>query len=108
MYNRYIPTGETVPVEPPEAPSPAAGAEPGTGGLLGRLLGGSPGGLFSSLTGGNAGGIGGGLRNLLDALGLGKLDKGDILLLLVLLYLFQDSGDDEWLIILALVLLMGL
>ncbi|MCD8142954.1 MAG: hypothetical protein LUD83_06735, partial [Clostridiales bacterium] len=45
---------------------------------------------------------------LLDSLGLGKLDKGDIRLLLVLIYLFKESEDDEWLIILALVLLMGL
>ena len=29
-------------------------------------------------------------------------------LLLVLIYLFRESEDDEWLIILALVLLMGL
>lgn len=110
MYNRYIPTGETVPVEPPEAPPPAsaAGADRADGGLLGRLLGGSPGGLLSGLTGGNAGDSGGGIRKLLDAVGLGRLDKGDILLLLVLIWLFQDSGDDEWLIILALVLLMGL
>lgn len=45
---------------------------------------------------------------ILEKLGLGQLDKGDILLLLVLIYLFRESEDDEWLIILALVLLMGL
>lgn len=113
MYNRYIPSGEAFPVEPPEASSsspasPGAGAEGAGGSLLGRLLGGmgGSGGLLSGLTGG--GGLSGGLRGLLDTVGLGKLDKGDILLLLVLIYLFQDSGDDEWLIILALVLLMGL
>lgn len=38
----------------------------------------------------------------------GRLDRGDILLLLVLIYLFRETDDDEWLIILALVLLMGL
>lgn len=39
---------------------------------------------------------------------LEKLDSGDILLILVLIFLFRESEDDEWLIILALVLLMGL
>lgn len=39
---------------------------------------------------------------------LEKLDSGDILLILVLIFLFRESGDEEWLIILALVLLMGL
>ena len=61
--------------------------------LLGRLLG------YEK----NAGGTG-----ILESLGLSRLDKGDILLLLVLIYLFRESEDDEWLIILALVLLMGL
>ena len=67
--------------------------------------GSSPLSLLRSLLGGekNAGGTG-----ILEKLGLGQLDKGDILLLLVLIYLFRESEDDEWLIILALVLLMGL
>lgn len=39
---------------------------------------------------------------------LEKLDSGDLLLILVLIFLFQESEDEEWLIILGLVLLMGL
>lgn len=38
---------------------------------------------------------------------LERLDSGDILLLLVLYYLYQESKDEEWLILLALVVLMG-
>ncbi len=106
MYNRYIPNEEFIPVED-SAPEQSGGSPPkqageGLGGLLGRLLGG--GGLSRLFQGGSPLQSGG----LLDSLGLGKLDKGDILLLLVLIYLFKESEDDEWLIILALVLLMGL
>ncbi len=105
MYNRYIPNEEFIPVE--DAPNRDGDAPPkqggeGLGGLLGRLLGG--GGLSGLFQGGGPRPGGG----LLDSLGLGRLDKGDILLLLVLIYLFKESEDDEWLIILALVLLMGL
>ncbi|MCD8127139.1 MAG: hypothetical protein LUD82_06700 [Clostridiales bacterium] len=106
MYNRYIPNEEFIPVED-SAPEQSGGPTPkqtgeGLGGLLGRLLGG--GGLPRLFQGdGSRPGVG-----LLESPGLGKLDKGDILLLLVLIYLFKESEDDEWLIILALVLLMGL
>lgn len=95
MYNRYIPSDDFVPVEAPKERPHSAGL----GGLLDRL---------SSLLSGilpdakNAGGTG-----ILGKLGLEKLDKGDILLILVLIYLFRESEDEEWLIILALVLLMG-
>lgn len=113
MYNRYIPQGEFLPVEEPPRNTPSAASpapENGgsaSGGLLGKLLGGGLGGGLGGVS--NAlSGLTGGLKGLLDGLGLGKLDKGDILLLFVLIYLFQDSEDDEWLIILALVLLMGL
>lgn len=97
MYNRYIPSDEFVPVDPPKETSRSSSLG---GGLFERL---------SSLLSGilpdtkNAGSTG-----ILGKLGLEKLDKGDILLVLVLIYLFRESEDDEWLIILALVLLMGL
>ncbi len=84
-------------MEPPET---NAGGSPFSG-LLERLLS-----ALSSFGGErtkNAGGTG-----ILGKLGLEKLDKGDILLILILIYLFRESEDDEWLIILALVLLMGL
>ena len=97
MYNRYIPRSggyDRVPMEdaPPRRetgdfrrdrrPPPAGGAA--------------------------GGGQGSWLTGLLKGLGLEELDRGDILLLLILIYLFRESDDEEWLIILALVLLMGL
>lgn len=94
MYNRYIPSSGFQPVEPEPSGQPPQGEG---GGLIDRLL------SQFGLSGGRRGG--GGLSGLL---GIDKLDKGDILLVLVLIYLFKESEDDEWLIILALVLLMGL
>ena len=44
-----------------------------------------------------------GLGRLLGQLGLSGLDGGDILLMLVLLFLYQDKKDEDWLIVLALV-----
>lgn len=90
MYNRYIPRGDYEPASPqsqPQHPSEGNG-----GGLLG--------GLFS----------GGGpkLDGILKALHLDRFDKGDILLILVLIFLFMESDDEDWLIVLALVVLMGL
>lgn len=104
MYNRYCPREGYHGLEPEPGPSPSSvssgGGLGGLGSLAGRLSG-----LLSSLLGGakNAGGTG-----IFDRLGLAHLDKGDILLVLILVYLFRESQDEEWLIILALVLLMGL
>lgn len=100
MYNRYCPQGGYQTLEPErcgQGDRPASGAS--------SLFGGRLSGLIQSLLGGakNAGGTG-----IFDKLGLSQLDKGDILLVLVLIYLFRESDDDEWLVILALVLLMGL
>ena len=89
MYNRYAPMGDAQPLDEPQEKA----AEGSIFNLFGKMLGNEK----------NAG-----LSGILDKLGIGQLDKGDILLLLVLIYLFRESGDEEWLIILALVLLMGL
>ncbi len=101
MYNRYSPQGGYQPVEPEgpprEPPRPASGGNAGSGSLFSAL---------ASLLGGNR--PGSGIDGLLERLGITRLDKGDILLILILVYLFRESEDDEWLIILALVLLMGL
>ena len=93
MYNRYMPSEEFRPVEP--------GPQGGGAGSLKGLLG----GLF-----GRGEGKGGLPRpdGILKALHLDSLDKGDILLILVLIYLYMDSEDEDWLIILGLVVLMGL
>lgn len=120
MYNRYLsnaapqrleePTGSAATRQRQEVPTGSAAApqrlnEPtGTAapqrdaGLLERLRG-----LLSRFGGG------GEEKSLFAGVPvLEKLDSGDILLILVLIFLFRESGDEEWLIILALVLLMGL
>ena len=104
MYNQYIPQDGYTPVQP----SSESRAESAGGGRSG-----SPFSFLSSLLGGGGskgeeGRTSSGLSGILDRLGLARLDRGDILLLLVLIYLFRETDDDEWLIILALVLLMGL
>lgn len=99
MYNRYIPEENFQPVETGQ-PSPQP-----QGQRNGNNWGGGPFSFLNGLLGRtkNAGGAG-----ILERLGLQNLDSGDILLLLILFYLFRETGDEEWLIILALMFLMGL
>ena len=87
MYNRYIPGagGYTrIPEEdaPPsrQADSAAHGPEKGAGALA----------------------------DLLKSLKLDRLDSGDVLLLLILLFLFLEGDDVELMITLGLLLLLGL
>lgn len=114
MYNRYIPAdadflpiGEepATPPEESEAVSPAEerqhSGSPGSSGPGGRKL---PGGL-SALLGKREGG---GLSGLFRSIGLESIDTGDVLLLLIILYLLVEGDDLELVIALGLVLLMGL
>lgn len=95
MYNRYLNQEDFQPVEPePERPPSSSGQQ--RKGPLSDLL---------ARLGGkkNAGGLSG----IFSGLKLDELDKGDILLILILLYLFWESEDDELLIILGLLLFTG-
>lgn len=106
MYNRYIPadvsyTRVEPPPEQPRGPTPGGGPRPsfrfpefpsgkeGLSGLLGIREGNS-------------------LSGLLKSLHLDNIDAGDILLLLILLYLLADGDDLELVIALGLTLFMGL
>lgn len=126
MYNRYIPEGEPyAPVgmedEPPREeerpqehqrpdgpeytrtdPRPH-GSRGGPGDFLGLdALGlGQLRGLF---TGDKSGGVG----RLLNSLKLDDLDSGDILLLLIILFLLVEGDNLELVITLGLMLIMGL
>ncbi len=89
MYNPYIPgSGEMLPPEPP-SPPPAESPPP----------------VQSSRSGD---GKAGGLTALLKHFKLEELDSGDILLMLIMLFLFLDGDDLELVITLGLILLMGL
>ena len=94
MYNRYIPNGSSytripeedappvrTPPEPEQAPEAEKGAEHKAAG---------------------------GLSGLLKGLKLEGLDTGDVLLLLILLFLFLEGDDMELVITLGLLLLLGL
>ena len=101
MYNRYIPQQPFQPVDH-EAGRPQGKNES------------SPfSGLLSGLFGGHGAERGSeesrGLDRIWKALHLDRLDKGDLLLILLILYLYWDSDNDkELLIILGALLLLGL
>jgi hypothetical protein len=120
---QHTPAQHTPEPHIPEPPPAAVKNKPHHGGLgsgLGNLPGGFGNGLNSFLGGGSHGGgghgggllsggllsgLGGGLKGLtgmFDHLPFG-LDLGDILLFLMLLFLFVESGDDEYIIILAVI-----
>lgn len=103
MYNRYIPEDCTYTWAEPE-PRPLSGAQEGrsrSGLHFPDFLKGKDG--QSLLLSGKEG-----LSGLLKALHLEDIDAGDILLLLIVLYLLVEGDDLELVIALGLVLLMGL
>ena len=101
MYNRYIPQDVSY--------TPVEGTAPGRPGSH------RPPFRFSDILGGRGGraavwgtGKGGGLSGLLKSFHLENIDSGDVLLLLIMLYLLVEGDDLELVIALGLVLLMGL
>lgn len=115
-YNRYIPRDtDYIPVgrenPTPRAAGPAGrerdgsrarAAAPPPG--LSALLGGRE--PLSALLSPDKGGKG--LSSLLKALKLGDWDSGDLLLLLIILFLLAEGDDLELVIALGLALMMGL
>lgn len=106
MYNRYIPEDTAYAPVQRELPRPH-GPDPGPRRpqalRLPDFLAGKEG--LSRLFKGSEGG---GLSGLLKALHLDNVDAGDILLLLIMLYLLVEGDDLELVIALGLVLFMGL
>lgn len=106
MYNQYLDNSQFIPVEPePHAPPPPpAPAQPGrapgpakasskpTDHLLGEVIGG-----VSQL-----------LEGVLKHFSLKHFDTGDILLVLIILFLFLEGDNLEIAITLGLMLLLGL
>lgn len=101
MYNRYIPEETSFTPVPPSHGTPAGERSRGqpVSFRLPEFLSGREGGLFKG---------GEGLSGLLKSFHLDNLDSGDILLLLILLYLLVEGDDMDLVIALGLVLLMGL
>ena len=85
MYNRYIP-GSASCGPMPEGEAPPAARRPG---------------------GRRAKGAAGGLTALLKGLGAEGMDTGDVLLLLIVLFLALEGDDWETVLILGLLLLLG-
>ena len=56
---------------------------------------------------GTSGNKNAGIAGIFKRLGLMQLDGGDLLLLLILLYLYAETEDPEWLFILALTILLA-
>lgn len=104
MYNRYIPSDASYEqVSEPETPSSRPPEPPRTGGKAHRPPTPPPKGA------GPLEGITGWLGGLLKSFHLEELDSGDILLVLILLFLFLESDDNlELVITLGLLLLFGL
>ena len=106
MYNRYIPESAAYTrVESRDASDSGEPARP-KGGRSGgfsfaRLLPGAEG--LPGLLAGD-----GGLSGLWRTLKLEDIDKGDVLLLLIVLFLLAEGDDLDLVIALGLVLLMGL
>ena len=108
MYNRFIPeevsftqVEETAPISPPSSDIGPGEQTRRSGFRLPEFFGGK-GELFSS------GREGGGLSGLLKGLHLEHFDSGDLLLLLILLYLLKEGDDLDLVIALGVVLLMGI
>lgn len=131
MYNRYIPEDTSYTRVEAQSPSgrgaertgqqghgPPGPGQPNRGQPSRSVQGGQPGnvgfqpppplfgkGGWSALMSGKEGG---GLSRLLKSLHLEEIDTGDILLLLIVLYLLVEGDDLELVIALGLTLLMGL
>ena len=98
MYNRYIPTGAVyVPVEQ-EKPAP----KPDSSQVIKALFGAVENGKESERKKST------GLAGILKLLKLEELDTGDVLLLLIMLFLFLEGDDMELVITLGLILILSL
>lgn len=118
MYNRYIrndngsytripqedphqaPGGQAQSHAPPPPPPPEPEKPPDIGGQHPGAPP-PPGGL-----GGITDGLSGFLRHILDQLHLDHVDTGDLLLLILLFFLFREDADEELLVSLGLLLIL--
>lgn len=107
MYNRYIPDGRGFTRIVEEDDEPVL-HNPGEGHEASQEPGAEPGVTPPAEPEAPAEKKPGGLSALLKGLKLDDLDTGDILLLLIILFLFLDGDDIELIITLGLLLVLGL
>lgn len=103
MYNRYIPEDTSytrIEPLPPQSQSPESGPRRQPPLRFPDFLKGKEG--LSGVMGA------GSLSGVLKSLHLDRIDSGDVLLLLIMLYLLVEGDDLELVIALGLTLLMGL
>ena len=124
MYNRYIRNDngsytripqDAPPKEPPQAP-PSGGAErqehrppppePEQQTQGGERHAGAPPPPFVGGAGRLTDGLSSFLRHVLDQLHLDHVDTGDLLLLILLFFLFREDADEELLVSLGLLLIL--
>lgn len=100
MYNRYIRNDDgsysRIPEEDGHPPGPPPPPPPPPG----DSFFGPPPPLFKGE------GFSGTLRRLLDKLHLESIDSGDLILLLLMFFLFREEADEELLIALGLLLIL--
>ena len=117
MYNRYIRNDNgsytRLPEEEPRsAPSPGPGGppppDPSPGPAPGPPPGGGPscGGRGKKTHGRTSDGLTGFLQHILNQLHLDHVDTGDLLLLVLLFFLFREDADEELLVALGLLLIL--
>lgn len=120
MYNRYIRNDQGVYTRIPqeEAPPPGTSPPPGGGGEHAPPPQGPPGDGQPPPGqnrrppppppegGPRSDGLTGFLQHLLDQLHLDHVDTGDLLLLVLLFFLFREDADEELLVALGLLLIL--
>ena len=110
MYNRYIPDGAVYTRVTMDDDEPRRSREPERPERQEHLEGPRSQGRSrpSQPPPGLPEGVSSSLKSLISSLGLEKLDRGDLLLFLILLLLLKEGDDLEMIIALGLTLLMGL
>ena len=113
MYNRYLDDSEFVLLEEPQNAAPGQPAQgrdrshpPGQNRPAPRPMGPSP--SKNDLVGEITGGLGQLLEGVRKHFSLENFDTGDILLVLIILFLYLEGDNLELVITLGLMLLLGL
>lgn len=106
MYNRYIRSDNGTYTRIPEDSGPPPGGPPPGGPPPGGPPPGGPPPNGGHCGGRPSDGLTGLLRHVLDQFHLDHVDTGDLLLLILLFFLFREDADEELLAALGLLLIL--